>query len=35
MTKNSLLLDLRCVFLEEDEIVIEALREAIADFAHS
>ena len=35
VAKNSLLLDLRCVFPEEDEVVIEAVREAIAAFDHS
>jgi L-seryl-tRNA(Ser) seleniumtransferase len=35
VAKNSLLLDLRCVFPEEDEVVIEAVREAIAVFEHS
>jgi len=35
VAKNSLLLDLRCVFPEEDEVVIKAVREAIAAFDHS
>jgi L-seryl-tRNA(Ser) seleniumtransferase len=35
VAKNSLVLDLRCIFPEEDEVVIEAVREAIAAFDHS